>query len=110
MLGTLPFVAVRQQQHEAAHAAPFHFAGSDELIDDHLRDVREVAELRLPYDEARRIRRRVPVLEAEDAVLGQHRVDHLERRLAVLQVLQRHPRARIPLLALLVVQYRMAMA
>ena len=108
VLGALPFVAVRQQQHESADAAPLHLARSDELVDHDLRAVREVAELRFPDDEPRRVRRRVAVLEAEHRLLGQHRVDDLERRLAVLEVLQRDPRAGIPLLAVLVVQHRMA--
>ena len=57
MLGPLAFVAVRQQQHETADAAPLHFARRDELVDHHLRAVGEVAELRLPDHEAQRDRK-----------------------------------------------------
>ena len=53
VLGALPFVAVRQQHHEAADAAPLHFAGADELVDHDLRAVGEIAELRFPDDELR---------------------------------------------------------
>ena len=33
VLGPLPFIAVRQQQHEAGGAQPFGLAGGDELVD-----------------------------------------------------------------------------
>ena len=48
MFRTLAFVAVRQQQHESAQAIPLRFAGTDELIDDDLRAVGEIAELAFP--------------------------------------------------------------
>ena len=51
VLGPLPFEAVRQQQHEAAQAAPLVLGAGDELVDDHLRRVDEVAELRFPQHE-----------------------------------------------------------
>ena len=64
VLGALAFVAVRQQQGEAAEQAPFVFGGGDELIDDDLRAVGEVAELRFPEDEGFRVVAAVAVLEA----------------------------------------------
>ena len=51
MLRALAFVAVRQEQREAAQAAPLGLARSDELVDDDLRAVDEVAELGFPDDE-----------------------------------------------------------
>jgi hypothetical protein len=39
---------VRQQQHEAVGAQPLGLAGGDVLVDDDLRAVGEVAELRFP--------------------------------------------------------------
>src|SRR5579864_8269743 len=44
MLRTLPFVTVRQQKHQSAQQSPFVLARGDELIDDDLRAVGEVAE------------------------------------------------------------------
>ncbi len=44
-------VAVGQQQRQARGLAPLGQAGDDELVDDHLRGVDEVAELRLPQHE-----------------------------------------------------------
>ena len=105
MLGALPFVAMREQHDEAADAAPFRFAGRDELIDDDLGAVGEVAELRLPDDEPLRIGRRVAVLERQHRILGQHGIDDLERPLIVLHMLQRNPRSGIPLFPILVVQH-----
>ena len=108
VLGTLAFEAVRQQHDQAADPAPLHFAGADELVDDHLRAVHEIAELRFPDHEARRVRRRIAVLEAHDRLLGQHRIDDLETRLLRADVLQRNVRAVVPLFAVLVVQHRVA--
>ncbi len=51
MLRALAFVAVRQQQRDAGQQAPLGFAGGDELVDDDLRAVGEVAELRFPQHE-----------------------------------------------------------
>ena len=51
VLGARALVAVRQQQREARRLAPLGEAGDEELVDDHLRGVHEVAELRLPEHE-----------------------------------------------------------
>ena len=48
MLGPLPLVTVRQQHDETAHAQPFRLARAEELVDDDLRAIGEIAELRLP--------------------------------------------------------------
>src|ERR1700753_881072 len=58
-------VAVRKEHREAARLSPLGLAGDDEAVDDHLRRVGEVAELRLPEDQGARLCRRVAVLEAE---------------------------------------------
>ena len=65
VLRPLALVAVREQQHETAHALPLGVGGGDELVDDHLGAVREVAELRLPERQRRRVGEAVAVLEAE---------------------------------------------
>ena len=80
VLGALPFLPVRQEQHEAAALVPLLLGAGDELVDDDLRAVREVAELRLPEDERRRVGHRVAELEAHDGVLGEEAVDDLEAR------------------------------
>ena len=48
MLRPLSFIAVRQQHHQTAHTAPLLLTGGDELVDNHLRTVGEVTELRFP--------------------------------------------------------------
>ena len=53
MLGPLPFVAVRQQQHQRRRQAPLGSARGDELVEDDLRAVDEVAVLRFPQHQAR---------------------------------------------------------
>src|SRR3712207_4935778 len=52
VLGARALVAVGEQQREARLLPPLRLAGGDEAVDDHLRPVREVAELRLPQHEA----------------------------------------------------------
>ena len=77
----LALVAVRQQHDEARQAEPLALARDDELIDDDLRAVDEVAELRLPKHERLRLRQAVAILVAEHGFLGEHGVDDLETRL-----------------------------
>ena len=55
---------MRQQQHDVAGRLPFGFRAGDELIDDHLRAVGKIAELRLPQRQHRRISQGVTVVEA----------------------------------------------
>src|SRR5688500_14402936 len=69
VLRSLPLVAVRQQHHQAVHAQPLALARADELVDDDLRAVGEVAELRLPHHQRIGFGRRVAVLEAQHARL-----------------------------------------
>src|SRR5947208_962485 len=72
MLGPLPLVAVRQEHHQAAAAAPFDLARGDELVDHHLRAVRKIAELRLPDNQLVGLGGRIAVLEAEHGLFGEH--------------------------------------
>ena len=64
VLRALAFVAVRQEQRQAAQAAPLGFAGGQELVDHDLRAVGEVAELRFPDVQRVGIGGGVAVLEA----------------------------------------------
>src|SRR2546428_5954237 len=89
VLGALALVAVREEQHEAAHALPLRLGAGEELVDDHLRAVDEVAELRLPEDQPARVGEAHAELEAEHGVLGQHAVDDAERRLVAPDVVER---------------------
>ena len=87
---SLAFVAVRQEQDERRRLAPLRAAGRDELVDDHLRAVDEVAVLRLPQHEALRLLHVVAELEADACVLRQRAVANLEGRRGLRQRLQRH--------------------
>src|SRR5438309_3162703 len=108
VLGPLPLVAVRQHHHQAADAAPFHFARGDELVDHHLRAVGEVAELRLPYHQFVRLGGRIAVLEAEHGLLGEHRVDDDEIALVGSDIAHGDIGAGVPFLEVLVVQHLVA--
>ena len=78
VVGTLPLVAVRQQQYDVGQLSPLGFARADELVDDRLRSVDEVAELRLPQHQGVGISHGVAVFEADGRVLRQRRVVHQE--------------------------------
>ena len=71
MLRSVALVAVRKKKREAGRLAPFGEPGNEELVDDDLRAVDEVAELGLPEDKRLRGSHGVPVLEAERRVLGE---------------------------------------
>ena len=81
MFRPLPFEAVGQQHDDAAQAVPLLFGTADELVDDDLRDVGEVAELRLPKDQPVGEVQAVAVLEAQDPRFGKRAVVNFNRRL-----------------------------
>ena len=92
--GPAPFVPVRQQQHERRPLPPLAARRHDELVDHRLRAVDEVAVLRFPDDEPRRLLHVVAVLEADRRVLRERAVVDLERRRGLRQRLQRHVHPR----------------
>ena len=92
VLGARALVAVREQQRQARGLAPLGQAGDDELVDDDLGAVDEVAELRLPEHERLRRLLRVAVLEAHARDLAERRVVQLEGGLRARQVLDRRQR------------------
>src|SRR3546814_8810009 len=63
VLRPLPLVAMRQQHDDARQPQPLRLARGDELVDDNLRAVGEVAELRLPGHQRARIGQRIAILE-----------------------------------------------
>src|SRR6202140_1773700 len=70
MFRSLAFVAVREKHHNAREQVPLGFAGADELVDDSLCDVDEVAERGFPEAERLGVVTAVTVFEAEDAGFG----------------------------------------
>ena len=80
VLRTLPFVPVRQQQHQPGGEAPLGETARDELVDDDLGAIDEVAELGLPEDQGPGRGGAVAVLETEGGQFGQGAVVEFERR------------------------------
>ena len=99
-------MAVRQQQHERRPEPPLAARRDDELVDHDLRAVDEVAVLRFPDHEPRRLLDVVAVLESDDGVLGERAVVDLEGGARLRQRLQRHVDPPCDG----VVEHRMAMA
>src|SRR5216684_109499 len=81
MLRPLAFVAVRQKHHETRWKVPFIFASTDELVDDDLRAVGKIAELRFPQNERFGIVAAETVFETQAAGLGKRRVVNLAESL-----------------------------
>ena len=78
MLRTLPFVSVRKKHHDAGEQIPFVFACRDELVDDDLRAVGEITELRFPQNERFGIIAAESVFKAQNGRLGKRRIVNLE--------------------------------
>ena len=89
MLRTLAFIAVRQQKHQAGGQIPFVFAGAQELIDDHLRAVDEISELRFPQNQRFRIVAAEAVFESDASRFGERRVVNLAKRLLAREMRER---------------------
>src|SRR5215468_8448714 len=83
MLRSLAFISVRQKQNQARQQSPFVLAGTHKLVDDGLRDVGEVAELRLPEYERLGIITAVAVFESHDTGFGERRIVDIAGRLSV---------------------------
>ena len=90
MLRPLPFVAVRQQHHHAGEQIPLVLARGDELVDDDLRAVREIAELRLPQHQRLGIIAAEAVLESQHGSLGKRRIVNFEPGLLRRHVFERN--------------------
>ena len=67
MFGSLAFQPVRKQERNSTQASPFFFSGGDKLVDDHLCDVPEIPELRLPKNEPVRRVETVAIFKTEHA-------------------------------------------
>ena len=106
VLRSLPLIAVWQQADEARHAKPFALARGDELVEQHLRAIGEVAELGFPQRQRIRPRQRVAILKPEHRLFRQHRVDHFVTGLVRRQVGERN----VALLGLLIIQHRVPLA
>ena len=77
---------VGQQHDEPGLPDPLGLAGGDELVDDALGGVGEVAELALPQHQGVGVGHGVAQLEAEDAVLGEGGVADAVGRLVGVEV------------------------
>src|ERR1044071_8382745 len=66
MLRALSLVAVREKKHDPAGPLPFRFGPGNELVDDDLVAVGEIAKLRFPKAEHVRVIERIPIVESED--------------------------------------------
>src|ERR1039458_2609315 len=96
MVGSLALVAVRQPQHDPGALAPLLLARADELVDDRLGAVDEIAELGFPEDQRVRPGDRVAVLESDRRVLRQQRVIHVELRCRNVPRRESWPTSRTP--------------
>src|SRR5262245_11250408 len=89
MLWSRTFKTVRQQQGHAALSSPLVFGSHDELINDRLRDIHEVAKLRFPHHQTVRAIQAVAVLESKNTDFRKRTVVNVHRGLSGRQVLKR---------------------
>ena len=89
MFRPLPLIAVRKQHDQSGKQAPLFFARGDELIDQHLRAVGEIAELRLPQSKRFGIVAAIAIFEAQHRGFRKRRIEDFEQGLG-----KRHIRER----------------
>src|SRR5258708_28816858 len=82
MFRPLPFVSVRKQQPNPRRQIPFVFARADELIDDYLRAVRKITELRFPQNQRLREIAAESVFKTQTARFRKGRIMNLAKRFA----------------------------
>src|SRR5437016_2749905 len=90
MLRALAFVSVRQQQDQAREQVPLGFAGNNELIDDGLRYVGEVAKLRFPQNQSLWTVSAVAIFKAQHPRFRERGIVNLTARLILRDVLKRN--------------------
>src|SRR6516162_7422845 len=88
MFRALAFQAVRKQERNAAQPAPLVFCRGDELIDDNLRRIPEIAELSFPRDKSIGRIEAVAVLKSENACFREWAVVNIDRSLVGRQILK----------------------
>src|SRR6266849_2083709 len=106
MLRSLALVSVRQKHHEPRRKVPLVLTGADELVDDDLRAVGEIPELRFPQNERLRIVAAETVFETEATCLGKRRVVNLAEGLSLGKMRERE----VVVLLLRVNEHRVALA
>ena len=74
----LAFESMRQQQHKSARLIPFRFGGDEELVDDDLCAVDEIAKLASQRTSVSGIGDTVTKLKAHDCVFAEQAVDRFE--------------------------------
>ena len=79
MVRPAAFQAMGQQHHQSGETKPFLLCGSDELVDDDLRTIGEVAELRLPADQGVWVCSAVAIFKPKHRRFRQWAVVNLER-------------------------------
>ena len=97
VLRSLAFVPMRKQHHQPAQQVPLRLAGRDELVDNDLRAIREIPELRLPKHQRLGIIAAVSVLISQHRGLAQQRVVHLEPHLVLVSKVNANVFERNPL-------------
>ena len=95
MLGACTFESVRQQHHQAAQPVPFVFGTDNELVDDHLSDIGEIAELSFPTDQSVGGIQTVSVFVTEHSRFAQTTVVDFDRSLIRGEMSERHVRSII---------------
>src|SRR6266446_6359475 len=106
MFRALAFVAVREEHDETRRQIPLVLARADELVDDDLRAVGKIAELRFPEYEGFGVVAAETVFESEAACFGKRRVVNLAEGL----LLGEMGEGEVVVLGLRINEHRVALA
>src|SRR6266481_5735422 len=106
MFRALAFVAVREEHDETGRQIPLVLARADELVDDDLRTVGEITELRLPQDKSFGIVAAETIFESEATCLGERRVVNLAEGLLLGEMRE----SEVVVLGLRINEHRVALA
>ena len=109
MLGPLPLISVREQQHDRRVLPPLRAIGGDELVDDRLRDVHEIAVLRFPEHQRVLGGRTVSVLEAEHRCLRERAIVDLDSAAGLAPPIGQMLERNVDLSRLRIVEHRLSM-
>ena len=106
VLRPLALETVRQQQNKSAGLIPFRFRRAQELINNDLRAIDEIAELGFPKNESQRVGHAIAELKTHHRIFTEQAVNGLKLDLVWLQVLESH----VAIAALVIVELEMALS
>ncbi len=83
----MPFVTMRQQQHNAIHSLPFSFGRRNELVNDDLRTIHKISKLCLPQNKRIRVCQSITIFKSQYTKLTQQGIINSELGLSFFKMI-----------------------